>query len=436
MTGPGVAPTPLFRLYRGATMLLVPLVWAVVSRKLRRHGVPAARMHERLGHPSLPRPAPRLIWVHAASVGESVAALSLIVRLGQRLPDAEFLVTSGTATSADIVERRLPPRTRHQFAPLDAPGPVGRFLAHWRPAAGIFVESEIWPVTLAGARAAGARLALVNARLSERSVAGWKRRPDTARFVFGRFDLILTQNRKSAGDLIAIGADPDRVRAAINLKSAAAPLPVDAATLGGLRACLAGRPVWIAASTHAGEEETVLAAHRALLRRHPDLCLLLVPRHPDRGGAVAARIAAAGLSCARRTLAEMPGPATQVYLADTLGETGTWYALSPLVFLGGSLEPIGGHNPFEPAQAGAAVITGPAFHNFAETFAPLIAQGGAVAVSDAGGLAAAVADWIDHPRRLDAARAAAAALVAGRQSGLDQVVDALCAALGLEPADA
>ncbi|MFC3118473.1 glycosyltransferase N-terminal domain-containing protein [Jhaorihella thermophila] len=206
MGASGGGPTPLYRFYRTATRALVPLAWASVSRKLRRHGVATERMQERLGHASLPRPAAPVIWFHAASVGESLSVLSLITRMGQRLPDAEFLITSGTATSAELVAKRLPPRTRHQFAPLDAPGPVGRFLDHWRPAAGLFVESELWPNMLVMARERGARLALVNARLSEASVRGWLRRAETARFLLSRFDLLMAQSTRTARDLISMGA--------------------------------------------------------------------------------------------------------------------------------------------------------------------------------------------------------------------------------------
>lgn len=436
MAGPDGGPTPLFRLYRLATRALLPLAWSVVARKLRRHGVSPQRMHERLGHASLPRPDRPMVWFHAASVGESLSVLTLIDRLGARLPQVGFLITSGTATSADLIGKRLPPRTRHQFAPLDAPGPVARFLDHWRPVAGVFVESELWPVTLVAARATGARLALVNARLSKKSRRGWARRPATAGYLLRQFDLIVTQNAEMADSLAALGADPGRLRPGSNLKAASAPLPVDRATLATMRGALQDRPVWIASSTHDGEEEIVLDAQRRLAGDHPDLCLVLVPRHPERGDAVEKLVRNAGLSVARRSRGEVPAPDIQVYLADTLGETGTWYALSPLVFLGGSLHPVGGHNPFEPAQAGAAVITGPGYHNFAETYAPLIAAGGAVEVADGAGLAQAVARWLDDPQAVAAARRAAGALVADRQSALDTLVDDLCAALALEGRDA
>ncbi len=425
-------PTPLFRLYRLGTRLLVPLVWAVVSRKLRRHGVEVPRMHERLGHASLPRPAAPVIWFHAASVGESLSVLALIRRLGEMLPQAEFLITSGTASSAQLIGARLPPRSRHQFAPLDAPGPVGRFLDHWRPAAGIFVESEIWPNLLVTARARGVPLALVNARLSAAALRGWHRHPDTARFLLSRFDLLMAQGRDRADDLLSLGADPARVVAGTNLKAAASPPPVDAAALAAIRTRLEGRPVWIASSTHPGEEEIVLAAHRRLLRDRPDLHLVLVPRHPERGDEVARTVRAAGLALARRCRGALPGPGHPVYLADTLGETGTWYALSPIVFLGATLVPKGGHNPYEPAMAGCAIMAGPHRDNAAQAYAGLEGAGALATVHDAADIAAQVARWLDERAALDAARRAGQAHVQALDAALDSAAGQLIDALGLE----
>lgn len=433
MPEPAVARPLLFRAYRGLTTLALPIAWPLVSRKLERHGVAPERRRERLGHATLPRPAGRLIWFHAASVGESLSVLTLITRMAERLPDAQFLITSGTATSAELIARRMPPRSRHQFAPLDASGPVSRFLAHWKPDAAIFVESELWPLMLVQARAAGARLALLNARLSDKSVEGWKKRPKTARYLMDQFSVILTQNKKNAANLIAMGAAPDRVFPGSNLKSTSAPLPVDADTLAQVQAALQGRPAWVASSTHEGEEETVLDTHKRLLSDHPDLCLILAPRHPERGAAVRGLIEAAGLSVAQRSSGDLPGPGTQVYLADTLGEVGTWYALCPRVFLGGSLRPIGGHNPFEPAQAGAAVLTGPGVSNFAETYAEMIRTGAAQEVRNPQDLAEALDRWLRDPDALAQARKAAGAFVQAQAAQLDQIMDRLSAALHLDP---
>lgn len=425
-------PTGLYRFYRLATAALYPAARWHVARRLRAAGVAEARIGERAGRATLPRPDAPLIWFHAASVGESLSVLTLIARMGERLPGHEFLITSGTATSADLIARRMPPRCRHQFAPLDAPAPVARFLDHWRPDAGIFVESELWPLILAEARGRGVPLALLNARLSPKSVRGWTKYPATARFVLDHFALMLTQNPTATDHLRLMGADPARLETGGNLKSTSAPLPVDGGALATLQTALAGRPLWAAASTHAGEEEAVLAAHVRLLRRHPDLCLLLIPRHPERGDAVAALIGDAGLSFARRSAGE-PLEGHQVYLADTLGEMGTWYAAAPFVFLGGSLQPIGGHNPFEPAQAGAAVLSGPHVTNFTETFTPLIALGGAVEVRDEGDLARAALRWLDNPQALAQARGAASEFAAARAGALDKIADRLSAALNLGP---
>lgn len=427
----GGKATLLYYVYRAISAVLAPFAWYSVARKLRRADVPTERQHERLGVASQSRPAGQLIWFHAASVGESLSVLSLITRMGERLPKAQFLITSGTPTSAALIAKRLPPRTRHQYPPLDANGPVNRFYRHWRPDAGIFVESELWPQMLVKGRKAGVRLALLNARLSDKSVKGWQRFPDTARFILGQFDLFLTQNQKTADNLRAMGAVQERVKPGTNLKALAGPLPVDEVLCARMRKSIGDRPVWIASSTHAGEEEVVLQAHRALCKRHPDLLLLLIPRHPDRGQDVQQLIANAGFACAQRSQHEELTPETGVYLADTLGETGTWYALCPLVFLGGSLQDIGGHNPFEPAQAGAAVITGPGFFNFAETFDAMIAEGGAVKVSDANALADAVNHWLADQTDFAVACSAARAYVNIQKSALDSVIDTLCQELEL-----
>lgn len=424
-------PTLLYRLYCGFTSIAEPLVWRTVRNKLQAADVPPERQQERLGHASLSRPEGRLIWFHAASVGESLSVLSLIRRMGEHLPDAEFLITSGTPTSAALIEKRLPPRARHQYPPLDTAGPVQRFLDHWKPNAGVFVESEIWPRLIVESSRRGTALALLNARLSEKSVAGWQKRQHTARFILDRFRLFLTQNDKTAKNLIAMGARPERVQPGTNLKAMSDPLPVDHSTCDEIRAQIGDRPVWIASSTHAGEEEAVLTAHKHLLQDQPDLLLLLIPRHPDRRTDVASLLDKANLTAAFRNAGQPIEDNTQVYVADTLGETGTWYALSPIVFLGGSLKEIGGHNPFEPAQAGAAVITGPGYFNFAETFAPLIETGGALEVHSAQDLANAVALWLSDDSALQTARSAARACVNTQKNALNTVTDTLCKSLDL-----
>ncbi|KIN61438.1 3-deoxy-D-manno-octulosonic-acid transferase [Sulfitobacter noctilucae] len=422
----------LYRAWVGTSMLLVPFFARSEVRKLRRAGFTVVRAHEKLGHATEPRkPNAPLVWFHGASVGESLSVLALITRMGEVLPDAQFLITSGTATSANLLARRLPPRTVHQFAPLDAPGPLKRFLKHWHPDAAIFVESELWPQMLRRTHASGAKLALVNARLSERSQAGWAKRPALSRHVLEVFSLILTQNDAMAKSMIAMHAPPDRVARGINLKSMSAPLPVDEDTLFEARASLGHRPVWVASSTHEGEEKTVLDAHKILLTSHPDLHLILAPRHPERGQEVMNLIAGASLSLTRRTRGDVPG--AEVFLADTMGELGTWYALTDVVFLGGSLRPIGGHNPFEVAQSGAAVLSGTHVTNFAETYAEMEAAGAARLVADAEDLAEKVDALLSDKNTRDKAQAAARRFSQDQSDRLGSIADRLVAALELKP---
>lgn len=424
--------TPLYLLYSILTRAAAPFVLRRVGKKLAAQGVEPDRIAERAGRATLPRPDGPLIWFHGASVGESLSVLSVIKRLGDRLPDAEFLMTSGTATAAQIIANRLPPRTRHQFAPMDAPQILDRFLDHWQPKAGIFVESELWPGMLIRARQRGVKLALLNARLSQKSARGWAQYPDTAELVLNSFEIMLTQNAEVADRLRTMGANAARLQTGANLKATAAPLPVDETALSVLRAAVAGRPLWAASSTHPGEEDFALRAHDQVLKTHPDALLLLIPRHPERGDAVQDLITSHGLTVARRSARQPITARTDVYLADTLGETGTWYAAAPIVLLGGSLLPdIGGHNPFEPAQSGAAVLTGPHVANFSETFPPMIEVGAAVETATAQDIASQVTAWLSDPQVLDHHRQAARAFAQTQADALDHVIDTLITKLDL-----
>ncbi len=422
--------TPLlYRTYVALSMLAVPFVARATTRKLMRADVTAYRAHERLGHATETRDEGTLIWFHAASVGESLSVLALIGRMGVVLPNAHFLITSGTATSATLINQRMPPRCVHQFAPLDAPGPLKRFLKHWQPDAAIFVESELWPQMLRRTHATGASMALVNARMSERSVASWAKRPRLATYLFEVFDLILTQNDAMAEAMVRINAPAPRVARGQNLKSFAGPLPQDEDLLFETRAVLGHRPVWVAASTHAGEEQAILAAHKRLCETHPDLHLILVPRHPERGDEVQKLIAETGMDYTRRSSGDLPRRA--VYLADTLGELGNWFALSDIVFLGGSLLPIGGHNPFEVAQSGSTVLSGNHVFNFAETFSAMEATGAARIVADSDDIAAQIDTLLRNRHTRDKAVAAAKTFANAETAKLDTIAARLINALRL-----
>ncbi len=362
MTPPAPASLRLYALAAGAASVLAP---AWLRERIRKGKEDPDRWTERLGRPGQARPPGRLAWLHGASVGESLALLPLAGRLRAERPDVAVLVTSGTVASAGLLARRLPEGALHQFAPLDTPGAARRFLDHWRPDLGVFVESELWPNLILGARARGARLALLSAKLSDRSLAGWRRAPGAARAVLGAFDLLLARDGASAERFAALGA---RVDGIADLKFGAAPLPVDLAALAKARQGLGDRPVILAASTHPGEEEIVLAPFRAALESAPGPArplLILAPRHPIRGEAVERLARDLGLGASRRgggaCLPDTGPDAPAVYVADTVGELGLWRRLARLEVLGGSLTPagVGGHNPLEAARLACPFIAGP-----------------------------------------------------------------------------
>ncbi len=290
--------------YRGLSALAPPALRLLLKRRLARGKEDAARLGERMGIAGRPRPAGPLVWLHAASVGESLSTLPLIERVLARVPGAHVLVTTGTVTSARLMAERLPPRAFHQFVPLDAATWVARFLDHWRPDLALWIESELWPNLLRETNARGLPAVLVNARMTERSFRGWKRWPGAARGLLGAFRLVLAQNETYAGRFRALGAA--RVAVAGNLKYAAPPLPADQAKLEALRAAIGGRPVWLAASIHPGEEEAVADAQTRL--KHAAGALgIVVPRHPEKGAIMAAAIRARGLAATLRSAGAQPG---------------------------------------------------------------------------------------------------------------------------------
>jgi 3-deoxy-D-manno-octulosonic-acid transferase len=408
--------------YRAAGHALEPFASLWLALRSRSGKEDPARVPERFGHAALPRPDGPLVWMHGASVGETRVLMSVRDGLAARSADLNFLITTGTRTSAAVVAADRHPRTRHQFAPLDRDGPARRFLDHWRPDLGVFAESEVWPNLILEAARRGVPLALINASMGARSLASWARAPRTAATVFSAFRLMLAADSATARGLEKLAGRP--VPAAGNLKLAAgAPAP-DPDELAAWRAALAGRPLWLAASTHEGEEELALAAHAALRGAHPGALLLIAPRHPERGDAVAALAGAPP----RRSRGQRPTRDDPVFLVDTLGELGLFYALAPVAFVGGSLlAGLEGHNPVEPTRAGAAVITGPFVVSFQEIYDALAADDAAIEVNDAATLGAAVARlWADEgarARQVEAARAA----IDRASPGLDRTVADLLA---------
>jgi 3-deoxy-D-manno-octulosonic-acid transferase len=418
MTGKG----PILTAYRITTSLLEPAAAGLLLWRRRRGKEDPARLQERRGHPSLRRPNRTLVWLHGASVGETVTLLPLVAKLQKR--GLAVLVTSGTVTSAKLLAARLPAGTLHQYLPLDVPRYMRRFLDHWRPELGLICESEIWPNLLIEARSRKIPLVLVNARMSERSFARWYRTPRTSRFLLSCFDSCLAQSQGDGERLAQLGAP--RVSIAGNLKFDVPAPPADANTLAILDGLTTGRPIWIAASTHPGEEELVLAAHLAIKPYLPQLLTIIAPRHPQRGVEIEALAQANDVAVARRAAGEMPERAIDLYVADTVNELGLLYRLSQVAFLGGSLVPmIGGHNPIEPAKLGCALLHGPYIHNSAEIFEAFDRDGGSRSVGDAQALAGAVHRWLSHPASARQAARAAAQTAAQLGGALGRTMHAL-----------
>lgn len=360
-------------IYRSLTRCLAPVVPLLLERRTARGKEDPARYNERLGVAARPRPKGRLVWLHAASVGESLSVLPLVDQLLAAQPDIHVLVTTGTVTSAELMADRLPERAVHQYVPLDHPIYCGRFLDHWSPDLAVWVESEFWPNLIFEADRRAIPLALVNARITERSFRNWRRAPGFIGNLLSRFRLLMAQDGASAARLRLLGAG--EVSEPGNLKHDAAPLTYDPAALEKLRLEIGDRPLWLASSTHEGEERIAAEVHQALVARFPDLLTIIVPRHPVRGEKIASELRALDLTVARRKADEPITSGTAIYLADTLGEMGLFYTLCDIAFIGGTLDnKTGGHNPYEAARLGCALLAGPCDFNFAEPYEDFTAE--------------------------------------------------------------
>ncbi len=379
-------------LYALCAGLAEPLAPWLLRARVRRGKEDPGRQGERLGRTDRPRPEGPLMWIHGVSVGESLSHLPLVERMARERPDVVLLVTSGTRTSAELLSRRLPPGVIHQYAPIDAPAAVGRFLDHWRPDLGVFVESELWPNLILSAAARGVRLALIGARISERSARRWTRARSSAAALLETFDLIWTQDAPTRDWVEDLGIE---VAGRLDLKRLAAPLPCDEAALAALRDVVQGRPVVVAASTHAGEETLVATAAAGC---DPRPLLVVVPRHPERGAEAAQALAAAGWRAGRRSLGATPTSEGDAYVADSLGELGLFYRLGDVVVMGGSLiKGFSGHNPLEAARLGSPVISGPHMDAFAETYADLLAERAVLIAHDGPELGTALSALVKEP---------------------------------------
>jgi 3-deoxy-D-manno-octulosonic-acid transferase len=411
----------IVKAYGGVSQLLYPAVTPLLKSRQKRGKEDAARLSERKGIANQARPEGVLVWMHGASVGEVISLLPVAEHITSS--GAKVLMTSGTVTSAEVALRRLPPGAIHQYIPLDLPAYVERFLAHWQPDIGLFAESELWPNLIHGAHARGTHLVLVNARMSERSFRRWLRLPAFITSMLMRFELVLAQTEADGERLRRLGAP--RVQTSGNLKYDVTPPPADAAKLKALQGAVGKRPVFVAASTHPGEDAQVAEAHKLAAAHVPGLLTILVPRHPERGAEVAQEVFRAGLSVCRRAEGTLPDAHTDVYVADTIGELGLFYRLGTLAYLGGSLVDKGGQNPIEPAKLGNAILHGPHIKNFTEVFETIEASGGALAVANAPALGTSVAALLNNPAQLKGMAKKAKAAVEAMAGANRRTTDAL-----------
>jgi 3-deoxy-D-manno-octulosonic-acid transferase len=404
-----------------ATTLAAPALRAWLRRRAAMGKEIPARLPERWGEDATPRPRGRLLWLHAASVGEASSMRRVLMLLP---PELRVLFTTGTVTSAAMLAKELSRDgpAFHRFVPLDVPAWVSRFLDHWRPDAACFVESEIWPTMLDKLHKRNVPVGLINARLSERSFSRWRLARPLVRSLFAGFATVQAQSSGDASRLVAMGAPAPALVG--NLKLAAFPLPVDEMALARLRRQIGGRPCWLAASTHPGEEAIAAAVHGHLRAEFPDLLTIIVPRHPERGAAIATGLPR---PVTRRGAEEAP-PDGGFYVADTLGELGLFYRVAACAFVGKSLTAGGGQNPLEPARLGCPVAMGPMTANFADAVTMLRGAGALEQVADAAALAEFVAAMLRDPARRAAMGEAGREASAG-EDGLPARVAAMMAGL-------
>ena len=390
MPGDPKHPGLALRTWLALTWALEPFLPWHLKRRLKRGKEHPDRWREKLGEATLPRPDGLLVWLHAVGLGEVLALRGLVAAMQAQDADLNFLVTSGTRVSAEVFERNLPPRTMHQFAPLDAPGPARRFLAHWRPDLSIWAEQELWPGLVYRTDQADIPLALVNARMNATAFARRTRAAGVYRDILPRFALISAQDAKSAEHLATLGAP--LVETHGSLKPIAPPLSDQPEERAALKTSIKNRPVWLAASTHGSDEKLVLAAHARRLETEPDTVLILAPRLPERADDIIAAAQGRGLIIAQRSKGAGITAVTQVYLADTFGELGLYYRLAPAAFIGGTTNDVEGHNPWEAARLGCAILHGPRTANFEADYASLTGAQAAHLCQSPEDLAAALID--------------------------------------------
>ncbi|MHA1127746.1 MAG: 3-deoxy-D-manno-octulosonic acid transferase [Alphaproteobacteria bacterium] len=340
------------------------------------------RVSERLGKASRPRPEGLLIWIHTTNAVENKSILELARRLQDAKPHLNFMITTGDASNVKAPETDLPSEMVHQYVPLDMSSAVNSFLDHWRPDLAIWSDTAFMPALVHETHKRETPMLLINARMSAKSYRRWRSIRGMASSILGRFDTVLAQDTLTAHYLQSLGVPSNKVQVSGSLKEGAAPLKHNEMERKALAGAINGRTVWLAASTHPGEEEMILKAHRIARRSFPELMLILAPRHPERGDELAEKFRSDSCVITQRSKGQEITNRTDIYLVDTIGEMGLWYRLAPVSFIGGSFAPIGGHNPFEPAALGSAILHGPQVYNFKEAYDRLTDVNACISVAD------------------------------------------------------
>lgn len=376
----------ILSLYRTVTNVGGPFIQLYLKRRMVKGKEDYVRFAERKGKSEAPRPVGPLIWLHAASVGESLSMLPLIKALLSTDDRLHVLVTTGTVSSATLMAERLPERSFHQYVPVDRANYVRRFLDHWRPEMALWAESEFWPNLILETQKRNIPMVLVNGRISPKSFAGWQYARSIISQLLQDFELCLGQTEEDAERLKQLGAK--NYKCVGNLKFAVPPLPVDTEELIRLDQTMSQRPRWLAVSTHAGEEGIVAQVHLKLKEKHKSVLSILVPRHPNRGHNITSMLKVEkGLNVAQRSLGDAVTPETDIYLVDTLGELGLFFRLTEIAFVGKSLVPFGGQNPLEALRLKCAVVHGPYMANFQKIVDDMSAASCAIFVKNSKSLA-------------------------------------------------
>jgi 3-deoxy-D-manno-octulosonic-acid transferase len=413
----------MISLYQGVMSRSDGLLDILLSRRLAKGKEHTGRVGERKGLASRPRPAGPLCWIHAASVGEAQSALILINSLLQKTKNLHILVTSGTLTSAAMLEKNLPARTFHQFYPLDHPAWTGAFLAHWHPDFVLWMESELWPNMLSQIAETNIPCLLVNARLSPVSFRNWSLFRGLASTVLKAFAGVLCQTESDATSFKKLGAH--NVVVTDNLKYSAKPLSYNEDDLKALRARIGSRPCWVFASSHKGEETLALRVHEMLRAAQPELLTIIVPRHPERRDQIKQQLSDSRLEIVFRGESRiLPDENTEIYIADTLSELGLFYRSAPIAFIGRTMSDDGGggHNPIEAAQLGCAVLHGPHVQNLQDIFDDMDSSGSAILCANEGSIASALIDLFSKRHFLNEKQEAALNFAKGKERVIERVM--------------